>query len=575
MLKELRIQNFVFVADMHVDFTKGLTVMTGETGAGKSVIAGAIHLVLGESLKGEVHLDKSKNVNIEATFDISNIITDPAFIALTQQYEVDISEHEIFFQKEIKPDTKSTVFINGRKSTNAIVKEFRPFLIDFHSQREQQSLFDEDTQLLYLDSYAHLNAKKAMFLTLYTQWGQSQKKYDKYKEDISKNEEKILLYQFQIQELETANLSPTEEAELDNEHHLLINAKQITDTFLSMRVELFDSEKSIYDSICLYKKELEPYQDNHVIIKNTLESLTQCISSLQDIDAFSRKVDSQIAVDEQRLAQIEDRLKTIYDLKNKYKKDVPQLLQFLQEMQTYVATYSPDPEIEATMLDGIASLRTETINLAKELHESRVSASKSFAQEIIQALQQLSIGEADFQIAIHPITDIQSDNISLNNLTPTGLDKVTYLFSANKGSALADLKATISGGELSRLLLVIKAILANQIPEHLILFDEIDSGIGGNTALKLAQYIKKLSQSHQIINISHLPQIAAIADTHLKIDKSTVNEQTIISLEKLDLSHRQYEIARMLSGTATDVALIHAGELLRCMADGGRQTVDS
>jgi len=562
MLKELRIENFVFVESLHMGFEKGLTVMTGETGAGKSVIAGAIHLVLGEQVKGDVHLDRSKNVVIEATFDISHLVSDPTFLALTQQYDVDTTEQELFFHKEIRHDTKTSISINGRKTTNAIVKEFRPLLIDFHSQRDQQCLFDEDTQLVYLDNFANLNEIKALFVDHYSQWGQAERKYAKYKDDIRKNEEKILLYQYQIRELEATNLSEPEEAQLDAEYQLLVNAKQITDIVLAMRVELFDSEKSIYDSLCLYKKSLEPFADNHHLLQDTLDSLNQCTSVLEDISAFTRNIDSEIAVDEPRLVEIENRLKTIYDLKNKYKRDIPQLLQFLKEMQDYVATYSADPQVEETIKAEIVTHRSQSIQLADDLHKKRLAAAIAFQQKIVQSLRQLAIGDADFQIAITKTADLHSGNITLSCFTPTGIDKVSYLFSANKGSALAELKATISGGELSRLLLVIKAILANQIPEHLILFDEIDTGIGGNTALKMGDFIKQLSLSHQIINISHLPQIAARADTHLKIEKITQNQKTIITLTKLDLTQRQHEIARMLSGNTTDVALIHAAELL-------------
>jgi len=561
MLKELKITNFVFVEYMQIDFSGGLTVMTGETGAGKSVIAGAIHLVLGEQVKSDLFLDKQKSVTIEATFGIESLANEPLFNNLLQQYDIDSTEGELFFLREIKPDGKSTIFINGRKSTNNTVKEFRQFLIDFHSQRDQQSLFDEDTQLLYLDNFANLMGKRELFYTHLTQWREADRKYAKYKQDIQKNQDKIALYQYQIDELETAGLSEPEEATLDTEYRLLTNAKEILDIFLALAADLFNNEGNTLDTISYYKKRLETFQEDSPTIKNTLDSLIICTTALDEVAAYSRRIDTEIAIDEERLTNIESRLKVIHDLKNKYRRDVPQILEFLSEMKTYVATFASDPQIEAEMKAEIGKLQTKTTEIANELHANRMVAATQFQAKIIESLRQLAINEADFSITVEKLAD-NVQPVSLDSLTSTGYDRVKYMFSANKGAALQELKATISGGELSRLLLVIKSIIAKKIPEHTILFDEIDSGIGGNTALKLARFIKELALSHQIVDISHLPQIAAMAENHFKIEKVFQNNRTIITLTRLNMEERQKEIARMLAGTLSDVAMIHAAELL-------------
>jgi len=561
MLKELKIANFVFVEHMQIDFNGGLTVMTGETGAGKSVIAGAIHLVLGDQVKSDLFLDKQKSVTIEATFGIESLLSEPLFSTLLQQYDIDVTEGELFFLREIKPDGKSSIYINGRKSTNNTVKEFRQFLIDFHSQRDQQSLFDEDTQLLYLDNFANLIGKRELFFTHLTQWREAERKYAKYKQDIQKNQDKIALYQYQIEELETAGLSEPEEATLDTEYRLLTNAKEILDIYLALAADLFNNEGNALDTISYYRKRLETFQGDSTTIKNTLDSLIVCTTALDDVAAYSRRIDTEIAIDEERLTAIEARLKAIHDLKNKYRRGVPQMLEFLEEMKGFVATFASDPQIEAEMIAEVGKLQTNATEVANELHANRIVAANQFQTKIIEALSQLAIKEADFNITLEKLAD-NVQPVSLDSFTSTGFDRVRYLFSANKGATLQDLKATISGGELSRLLLVIKSIIAKKIAEHTILFDEIDSGIGGNTALKLARYIKELSFSHQIIDISHLPQIAAEADSHFKIEKIFQNNRTIITLTKLSMEERQKEIARMLAGTVSDVAMIHAAELL-------------
>jgi len=570
MLKELKIVNFVFVEHMQVDFTSGLTVMTGETGAGKSVIAGAIHLVLGEQVKSDLFLDRQKSVVIEATFGIESLLSDPAFNALIQQYDIDTSEGELFFLREIRTDGKSTISINGRKTTNSIVKEFRQFLIDFHSQRDQQSLFDEDTQLLYLDNFANLMGKREAFVAHLTQWREASRKYANYKQSIQKNQDKIALYQYQIDELETANLAEPEEAALDTEYRLLTNAKEILDIYLALQADLFNNEGNTLDSISYYKKRLEAFQEDSPSIKNTLEGLIACIAALDDVAAYSRRIDTEIAIDEQRLAEVEARLKAIHDLKNKYRRNVPEMLEFLSEMREFVASFAADPQVEAEMQAEISKLQAQTSEVANELHANRIVDAQQFQEKIIDALRQLAINEADFKIAVEKLAD-DVQPIALDSFTSTGFDRVRYLFSANKGAPLQELKATISGGELSRLLLVIKSIIATKVPHHTILFDEIDSGIGGSTALKLAKYIKELSQSHQIVNISHLPQIAACADNHFKIEKIYQNNQTVITLTRLSMEDRQKEIARMLAGTLSDVAMIHAAELLLTATEAPKQ----
>ena len=564
MLKELKIRNFVLVDEMVISFCDKLAVLTGETGAGKSVVVGALQLVLGEQIKGDVFFNATDTVVLDATFGINNIRENSYFIELVDKYEIDISDNELFFLREIKPDGKSSIFINGRKSTNSIVKEFRNILLDFHSQRDQQLLFDEETQLLYLDKYSDLMDMRDEFLEYLNQWREKVNKLKKYQEDIKRSEEKIMLYQYQIEELESANLKENEESELDQEHDLLVNAKEILELYYQMRADFFESEHTVHDMIAFYKNKLENFEGSSTLIKDTIENLATCLTALEDISVCLRHVEDEISVDSERLEEVEHRIKTIYELKNKYKKDVSQMNQYIAEMNEFIASFDKNKEDEDKLKQDIAALQAKVYEIACSLSQKRIENALAFENKIIELLQQLAIKDAEFKIVVDKISDCNNRTLyDVNEYNQTGFDRVKYLFSANKGSVLQDLKSTISGGELSRLLLVIKTIIAKRLPERTVIFDEIDSGIGGKTASMLGLFIKKMSENHQILCISHLPQVASMAEQHLKIEKVNSAEKSVITFKEMNYAERKEEIARMLSGNITDTALEHAEELLR------------
>ena len=563
MLKELKIKNFVLVKDLNLSFKDKLTVLTGETGAGKSVIAGALHLVLGEQLKSDVYYNNLSSVELEAIFDISNLMDNKSFMELCEKYEIDITEKEIFFFREIKPDGRSSIFINGRKSTNAIVKEFRSILLDFHSQRDQQTLFDEDTQLNFLDNYANLLENRETYYSLYQKWADSIKKLKRHKEDNQKNQDKIMLYQYQIEEIESADLKEGEEQELDKEYNILSNAKEIKQLFSEMNAELFESDRTVFDILRYYENRLQNYSEDSKFIKNTVECLGSSIAALDDIGMCMRYVDDEILSDEERLAFLEMRIKTLFDLKTKYRKNINELNDYLIEMKDFISNYENNIETEELLIKEIEVLQEKTYNLALEIEKERLSSAKVFEEKIKEFLRELAINDADFKIVIDRINEFESMP-SIENFNFTGINKVKYMFSANKGMPLQELKATISGGELSRLLLVIKSILAQSLTERTIIFDEIDSGIGGKTANKLGFFIKNISKSHQILCISHLAQIAALADQHLIIEKISMVDKSAINVKDImNYEDKKNEIARMLSGNITETALEHAEELLK------------
>ena len=560
MLTELKIENFVLVDKINVSFDDKLTVLSGETGAGKSVLVGAINLVLGGQVRGNIFLDNSKSVLLEASFTRLEYI--PEFNELISKYEIDMSDGELFFRRDIRPDGKSSIFINGRKSTNSIVKEFRSILLDFHSQRDQQLLFDEEVQINFLDEYAELLDLRSEFNEKYQKLQYLIIEAKRQKEEIKRLQDKKLLYEYQINELETANLSINEESDLDNEYQVLLNAKEILGLFETFNQEFFENENTIYDKIKYYQKSFEEFKNSSKLIDNVCENLITCSTALEDVIQTIRFIDQEIVIDEKRLDTVEARIKVLFDLKTKYRKDISELMNYILEMKEFIRNFNQNIKKNDNIDKEIKSINLECIRIAELLSVKRKQSAINFEKLIVNNLKDLAIKDATFKIIVDKISSFDLNSVDISKFNNFGCDRVSFQFSANKGMQIQDLKFSISGGELSRLLLVIKSILANKLPEKTVVFDEIDTGIGGNTANMLGQFIRELSNNQQIICITHLPQIASLGHNHFKIEKKLYLNKNSITIAKLNEEDRIIEIARMLSGDITEVSKKHAIELL-------------
>ena len=408
-----------------------------------------------------------------------------------------------------------------------------------------------------------MNDLKKTFLDTFNNWIINNKKYKKYLEDVKKNEEKILLYKYQINEIESTHLKPAEEEELDKEHHLLINAKEILDLFINMRTDFFDSEKTIYDICAFYKNKFEGFAQDNKLIFDTVSNLTSCLTALEDISNSTRFFDEEITVDELKLEKIEKRIRELYDIKNKYKMNIKELITYKTEMKSFIMSYKKDIESGEKLKSEVLFLQKQAFEYATQLNDIRIKSAKDFEQQIMKSLKLLAIPDANIKIKVDRINQDKNNHLpEIKDYYYSGFNNVKFLFTANKGTPLQDLKSTISGGELSRLLLVVKTILAKKISKRTVVFDEIDSGIGGGTANMLAKFIKDLSTTHQILCISHLPQVAANAQHHLKIEKILKNDKNQIIVNELEAEDKKIEIARMLSGNITETAIEHAIELL-------------
>jgi len=561
MIKGLIVENFIIVDKLNIEFGNGLQVLTGETGAGKSIIVGAISLILGSDIHSGMLLNESLPAKLEANFNIDN--ENKQLIELLKKYEFDTSDDEVFFAKEIATNLRSKSYINGRRVSKEIIKEFREILIDFHSQRDQQKLFDTDFQLEVLDIFGKLTKLRELFTSQYNKTDSKIKKLKKLQRAESELAEKIKLYQYQTEEIEKIKPVIGEDLKLQAELNLLTNAEDILNISSQLEQEIYEKENSVYDTISLYISQLKKFKDDNKNIEEAVSHLQDASANLDNTISNIREVQNIIEVDSSRLEYIQARLSEINTLSVKYKRNIKKILEYRINIQDQINSYSSNKEEIAELNNEIANDLILLNKLAEELSDKRKIAAIKFGNEIVTNIKKLAIPDARIEFKFRTLEDLVSNRENFRALNETGKDAVDVYFSANKGVKLQPFRIAASGGELSRFLLAIKKILSDRLDRRTIIFDEIDSGIGGKTSELLAEFIHDIGKYHQVICISHLPQIASYSDRHFSIEKISGSKNSEIKVKILDKNERRVEIARMLSGSDTELALQHAAELIK------------
>ena len=556
MILSLKISNFILVKDLELNFANGLNVITGETGTGKSVIIGAINATFDKKTKKDVLLDASQKAYLEATFSIKNIHNE-----LFEKYDIKPENNEIFISREFYPDNKRKSFINGRRVTHDIVAEFKDLLLDFHSQHNHLNYLNPDFQMHLLDLYSNnenlLESYKKLYYKIIS-FAKSLK--DSIREEKEKAD-KIELYKYQLEELKQAQLTENEDEILEKELKTLTYAEDILNIFSEINYQFYESETSLYDIIYQKIHLLDNFSEVD-IVKESLDYLKNIAENLDSLNNLTRNAEDIIFVDKERLEEITERLDLINELKSKYKKNSRELIEYQKEIETQINNFQTDKENIDKQKKELKHKINKLMEIAKQLSTKRKKYAPLFEEEICNNLKRLSIPDAQFKIKIDkkPISKEIFNGLEIPSLK--GFDSVDFLFSANRGKDAKTLKSSASGGELSRIVLSIKKILAEKLKEKTLIFDEIDAGIGGKTAKVTGKFIGDISQKTQVICITHLAQIAAYADMHIKIDKVNQKNKTLIKIENLEKNKRILEIARMLSGNTSDSAINHAKEIL-------------
>ena len=558
MIKSLSIENFVIVEKLELNFSKGLQILSGETGAGKSIVVGAIQLSLGGSVRNGMLFDKDKPAIIETVFKIDKNNRD--LTTLINKYEIDTSENEIYFRKEISTNLRGKSFVNGRRVSNSIIKEFNNVFIDFHGQRDQQKLFDNEYQLELIDKYGDIIPDRDKFGEFYYQTLRRSEQLNKLQKSEEQQREKMKLYEYQLIEIAEIGLQENEDEKLQSELNLLTHAEDIINCATELEQDVYEKEHSIYDAINLFIFRLSEFEKDNEHIAKGLSLLRDSAANLEEAVEEIRDLQGIIEFDTVRMESVQNRLNELNNLKMKYKMNISEIMKYSDKIELELKSFSSNKE----NIGKLQQLLDEDLNklniLAEKLSRKRISAAKLFEKELMQNIRELAIPDAMINIKFDK--QIKYSNSCLRDYSNNGIDEVEIYFSANKGKEVQPLKLAASGGELSRFMLAVKKILSDKLSQRTVIFDEIDTGIGGKTAELLGEFIYEISKYHQVVCITHLAQIAAFANKHYAIYKKDTNSKTVVDIRYLDLHKRKNEIARMMSGSNSEIALKYADEIL-------------
>lgn len=560
MLTEIYINNYLMLPETRLSFREGLTVISGETGAGKSILVGSISLIFGDNQAGVEAYDKSQPIYLEASF----LPPDNASLSELLSLSGVMPDEEVILAREISTVGKSTYYLGGRKVGASLMKELKPLMIDFHHQRDQQRLLNPGYQLELLDAFANATSTREQFSLLYRSIRDDLSRLKEMKASYDTQNQLRELYQFQYEELEAARLKVGEDIALQKEYELMSNVQEIDQLTKLTKHGLFEAENSVYDQISGFASQLKRFTSLSTNLQEVGLCLSQAMEALQEAASQIDTIEASLSADPDRLNAINARLDAINSLLHKHKvRSIEELIELFQQRASQLADLG---DMAAAISELESKLEKDYINLkstADQLSDIRLSACPSLKEQLELSIQKLCIPNGSFEIRIDKKSNdekILSEYIMA--VSESGNDSVQYLFSANPGFELKPLVAVASGGELSRILLAIKQVLGNKISRKLMILDEIDAGIGGKTATSVAEFIGTLAGRHQILCITHLAQIAAHADNHIAIGKEKIGEHSQVKMTVLDDKQRLNEIARMLSGSISTTALEHAKELI-------------
>jgi DNA repair protein RecN (Recombination protein N) len=560
MLRELHIKNFSIIDDATVEFEEGFNVLTGETGAGKSIIVNALSMTLGERASGDFVRSGEKEAVVEAYFDIPRELIKPDNLQFLRDNGIDTDEG-VILKRIVTAQGRSRAYINGSMVNVQTLSDISRDIIDVHGQYEHQSLLSSDNQLDLLDAYGGLFPAREKVSGIY----ESHLAVKRQISDLTQKEKdrarRIDILQFQLSEIDAAGLNPGEEEQLEEEVKILANAGRLAELANESYESLYSSDTSCLanlSAILNHMKEISCIDDR---ASDSVMSLEEAIPLLEEASFFLRDYKDKIDFSPERLESSQERLELIRNLKRKYGSDIPEILDYREKSALELEELHYSEETLEVLHKELAEHKKQLTEKAHALSNKRKTVSKKIEAKVENELSELSMAGTKFSIRI---TQEKGDDTTDGlKAAERGIDNLEFLIAPNVGEELRPVSKTASGGELSRIMLALKGILAKGDSIPVLIFDEIDSGIGGKAAGTVGEKLKHLASSHQIISITHLPQIASYAANHLQIQKKTRDDRTMVEVHKIEKKERIEEVARMLSGATSDASLKHAKELLK------------
>jgi len=548
MLSKLYIKNYILISELEIDLSKGFTTITGETGAGKSILLGAVSLITGQRADTNVLLDKEQKCIVEGSFEISNFALENLFDELDIDYEPNT-----IIRREINAKGKSRAFVNDTPVSVSALKQLGEKLIDIHSQHNNILLNNSAFYLQVVDAYSGLNKQVSIYSENYKVYKNKVLELENLEKEIAKAKQDLDYYQFRFNQLDEANLVIDEETELETELNKLNNAEEIKTALSSVYQGLSENDENVITALKNIENLISAVDKLGVDTKEYQNRMQSAIIEIQDIAEDLNNINSDIEYDADKIEFVNERLNLIFGLHQKFGVNSnEELIKIKEELNEKLANFAIDESKSEKLRKDIAKQKNELLDLAKTISKTRKAKKPDIEKYITDILIQLGIKNAVFKIEINTSAE----------LNQSGIDEIRFLFSANKNIAVSEISKIASGGEVSRIMLSLKSLLAKTTNLPTIIFDEIDTGVSGEIAAKMAEIMFDLSSSTQVISITHLPQIAVKGNEQFIVYKDDSDKKSQTKIAKLAKEDRIKEIAKMLSGKELSSAAVENAKAL-------------
>ena len=577
MLNLLKISNIALIDVLEIEFGVGLNLLTGETGSGKSIIVDSLGAIAGERVTSDLIKEGTGAAQIEGLFTVDRT---PGTVDLLDEAGIEIDDEgpiELIVRREISLTGKNRIFVNNQLVTAAFLRRLGRLLVDIHGQGEQTSLFDPATHLELLDEYARAAPLREKVAAAYTAWSRAMRELAELQRGESEKLQLLDILKFQVDEIRKANLKTEEEAELEEEKRRLNNVEKLSSLSGDALNLLYDADEATVTTLEMAVRKIDELTEYDSRFAGYREGLLAAQAVLQDLSFAVRDFATHLEFSPERLEEIESRLAEITRVARKYGGTVETALEHLKDSDARLDAIENAEFHQEEARKRVDEVRAKYIAVATDLHNARTKAAAKFGKEVESALAAVALNKAKFEVRITEVpgskSHVQSPRRDQDTgqetsdhgpgFTPKGFDTVEFFFSANVGESVKPLARVASGGEASRLMLILKTTAKEKAHGKAVVFDEIDAGIGGRVAEAVGTKLKTLSSTQQVLCVTHQPQVASQADRHFVVEKSMTKNRTSIAVRELAETERIEEIARMLAGsTVTDAARENARELI-------------
>ena len=565
MLSLLKIKNIALIDELSVEFAAGLNLLTGETGSGKSIIVDSLGALTGERVSSDLIKEGEVSARIEGLFTLrANADLHELFYESGVELE-DADDIDLIVRRELSSTGRNRIFVNNQLVTQAFLKKIGVILGEIHGQGEQALLFNPANHLVILDSYARTENLREKVEKKFREMRNVQAELNNLQEDEAQKLQLLDILQFQIDEISKANLQAGEDETLEEEKKRLNNVEKLSKLSDESYAILYENEDAIVGNLEKVIRNINELSEYDSSFGEYSEGLDSAQAVLEDLAFAVRNFGGSVEFSPERLEEIENRLAEISRLKRKYGGSLKAVLHNLEESVERIERIQTSEAQEKELREKLAKIRKEYIRVAKKLSEKRTKVAKKFEKEIEKNLKAVALEKAKFDVNFETPSDSDLKNAESDKLfTSKGFDRIEFYFSANPGQSPKPLAKVASGGEASRLMLILKTVAGINYPEKSVVFDEVDAGIGGRVAEAVGLKLKELSRTQQVLCVTHQPQVASLADQHFIVEKKSKGKDTQVGVRELNENEQIEEIARMLAGEKiTDAARQNAREMLQ------------